>query len=102
VLWFIASSPLAVAPVHMTATAIADEVGMAPDSVSRMLRELARHRVIVKTGQVGRFSLYSVSPCIAFHGPGLEQREAVKSWNPPDIPGWSDMPARERWEDLQR
>jgi hypothetical protein len=72
VLWFIASSPLAVAPVHMTAMAIADEVGMALDSVSRMLRELARHRVIVKTVKL------VVSACTASV---LVSRSMVLAWN---------------------
>ncbi|MEY9878190.1 hypothetical protein ABH931_007717 [Streptacidiphilus sp. MAP12-33] len=102
VLWFIGSTPPGMMPVNMTATAIAEEVGMTADSVSRMLRKLAKHRIIVNTGQIGRIRMYSISPYIAFHGPGIEQREAVKSWNPPDIPGWTDTPAHERWEEPQR
>lgn len=87
VLWFIAATPPGMAPVHMTATAIAGEVNMTPDSVGRMLRKLTRHRIILKTGTIGRVSMYSISPYIAYHGSGPDQRAAVQSCGPPDIPG---------------
>jgi hypothetical protein len=99
VLWFIGTTPPGMAPVNMTATAIAAEVGMTPDSVGRMLRKLARHRIILRTGRIGRISMYSISPYIAYHGSGVEQREAVKSWNPPEIPGWNGTPAHDPRED---
>ncbi len=97
VLWWIGASPPGMDPVHMTGKDIAEEVGMTADALARIVKKLVRHRIIVKTGTLGRTNLYRISPYISFHGSGLEQREAVKDWNPPIIPGLSE-PVRERWE----
>ncbi|WP_443055973.1 hypothetical protein [Streptomyces sp. IBSBF 3136] len=60
-------------------------------------RKLVKHRILIVRGRVGNYNFYRISPYIAFHGTGLEQREAVKTCNPPDIPGFDDnVPAR--WE----
>ncbi|MBE8478418.1 MarR family transcriptional regulator [Streptomyces sp. 3R004] len=97
VLWFIGASPPGMDPVHRTGKDIAEEVGMTPDALARIMKKLARHRLIVETGKLGRIKLYRISPYIAFHGSGLEQREAVRDWNPPDIPGWT-APGPRGWE----
>lgn len=101
VLWFIGTTPEGMLPVNMTAKDIAGEVGMTPDAVSRMLRKLAKCRVLVRTGKIGHIAMYSISPYVAYHGSGLEQREAVKNWNPPEIPGFTDQSSYERWEAAQ-
>jgi hypothetical protein len=97
VLWWIGASPPGMEAVQMTGAAIGAEVGMTGDAIGRITRKLAKHRILVQTGKLGNIKLYRVSPYIAYHGSGIEQREAVRHWNPPDIPGFTD-PVREQWE----
>jgi hypothetical protein len=86
VLWWIGASPAGMEPLHLTGADIAKRVGMKPDSVGRINRKLARHRILIKLDTIGNYPLYRISPYIAYHGTGAEQREAVKRFNPPDIP----------------
>ncbi|MEZ0095296.1 MarR family transcriptional regulator [Streptacidiphilus sp. EB129] len=98
VLWFIGATPEGGLPVNKTGKDIADEVGMTADAVNRMLRKLAKHRILNKTGAIGNISMYSISPYIAYHGSGHDQSRAVKNWNPPEIPGFTDVPLHQAWE----
>jgi hypothetical protein len=78
-------------------TQVDKRVGMSTDAVGKINRKLAKHRILVIRGRIGNYNFYRISPYIAFHGTGIEQREAVKTCNPPDIPGFDDnVPAR--WE----
>jgi DNA-binding transcriptional ArsR family regulator len=86
VLWWIGASPAGMEPLRLTGSDIARRVGMKPDSVGRINRKLAKHRIIIKISRIGNYPLYRISPYIAYHGTGAEQREAVKGWNPPEIP----------------
>jgi hypothetical protein len=86
VLWWIGASPEGMEPLQLTGTDIAQQVGMKADSVRRINRKLAHHRILVRAGRIGNYPLYRITPYIAFHGTGAEQREAVKDFNPPDIP----------------
>jgi len=97
VLWWIGVSPEGMEPLRATGADIAKRVGMSTDAVGKINRKLTKHRVLVIRGRIGNYNLYRISPYIAFHGTGLEQREAVKACNPPDIPGFDEnTPAR--WE----
>jgi hypothetical protein len=90
VLWWIGASPAGLEPLHATGTDIAKRVGMSPDAVGRINRKLAKHRILIALDKIGNYKLYRISPYIAFHGTGIEQRDAVKLWNPPIIPGLTD------------
>ncbi|MBD0688837.1 replication initiation protein, RepL1 [Streptomyces sp. CBMA123] len=98
VLWWIGTSPEGMEPVVMTGADIGKEVGMTADAIGRISRKLLKHRILVAVGTFGNSKLYRITPYIAFHGPGYDQREAVKRFNPPDIPGLAPR-IREWWED---
>lgn len=84
-------------PLRATGADIAKKVGMSADAVGKINRKLAKHRILIVRGRIGNYNFYRISPYIAFHGTGLEQREAVKTCNPPDIPGF-DATTLARWE----
>lgn len=86
VLWWIGVSPGGMEPLKATGVDIARRVGMTPDAVGRINRNLARHRILIRCGRIGNYTLYRISPYIAYHGSGIDQREAVRGINPPDIP----------------
>jgi hypothetical protein len=86
VLWWIGASPEGMEPLQLTGADIARQVGMKTDSVGRINRKLAGHRILIRAGRIGNYPLYRITPYIAFHGTGAEQREAIKGFNPPDIP----------------
>ncbi|WP_369214857.1 MarR family transcriptional regulator [Streptomyces flavofungini] len=90
VLWWIGVSPEGLAPLRATGADIGKRVGMTADSVGKINRKLAKHRILIVRGRIGNYKLYRISPYISFHGTGVEQREAVKTCNPPDIPGFDE------------
>lgn len=97
VLWWIGASPPGMEALRATGADIGARVGMTAGAVGKINRKLAKHRILVIRGKTGIYKFYRISPYIAFHGTGVEQREAVKTCNPPDIPGFDDtMPSR--WE----
>lgn len=89
VLWWIGISPAGMEPLRWTGADIAGEVGMTRDAVGKINRALLKRRILLERGRIGRYPLYRISPYIAYHGPGIEQREAIKTCNPPDIPGFN-------------
>lgn len=97
VLWWIGVSPEGMAPLRATGADIAKKVGMTADAVGKINRKLLKHRILIERGRIGNYRLYRISPYIAFHGSGIEQREAIKTCNPPDIPGF-DNKTLTRWE----
>jgi hypothetical protein len=97
VLWWIGVSPEGMAPLRATGADIAKRVGMTADAVGKINRMLLKQRILIERGRIGNYRLYRISPYIAFHGTGLEQREAIKTCNPPDIPGF-DSTTPWRWE----
>ncbi|WP_329485047.1 hypothetical protein OG618_00385 [Kitasatospora sp. NBC_01246] len=42
---------------------------------------------IAETHRVGRVVIDRISPYISYKGKAHKQREAIKRWNPPHIPG---------------
>lgn len=78
------------APLRATGADIAKKVGMTADAVGKINRKLLRLRILIERGRIGNYRLYRISPYIAFHGTGIEQREAIKTCNPPDIPGFDN------------
>jgi hypothetical protein len=96
VLWWIGASPRGMEPLRSTGADIAKRVGMSADALGRISRKLARHRILVERGRIGNYKLYRISPYIAYHGPAAEQREAVKTCNPPEIPGFTEPASMQR------
>ncbi|MCX5367243.1 MarR family transcriptional regulator [Streptomyces sp. NBC_00124] len=86
VLWWIGLSLQGMAPLRATGADIAKKVGMTADAVGKINRKLLKQRILIERGRIGNCRLYRISPYIAFHGTGIEQREAIKTCNPPDIP----------------
>jgi hypothetical protein len=99
VMWFIGNSPPGLDPVARTGAEIARENSLDPDTYGKMVKKLHRMRIVVKRGGLGRTTFYRISPYIAFCGSGLEQREAIKAWNPPEIPGLTNKLSDERWQE---
>ncbi len=97
VLWWIGVSPEGMVPLRATGADIAKRVGMTADAVGKINRKLLKRRILIERGRIGNYRLYRISPYIAFHGTGVEQREAIKSCNPPDIPGFQNT-TPSRWE----
>ncbi|WP_432091363.1 hypothetical protein [Streptomyces sp. NRRL F-5630] len=83
--WWIGTSPPGMEPLRITGADIAKRVGMTPDAVGKINRALRRRRILIERGRVGSYRFYRISPYIAFHGSGVEQREAITLCNPPDI-----------------
>lgn len=70
--------------VMRTQAEIADELGMSPDTLGRVIKVLRRARLLIEDGSVGRTKFYRTSPYLAFIGTGFAHRDAVKDWNPPE------------------
>lgn len=100
VLWWIGASPEGMEPLRATGADIGKKVGMTADAVGRINRKLANHRILLRRGKIGNYPLYRITPYIAYHGTGYEQRQAVKDFNPPEIPGLT-VPVREQWEQMR-
>ncbi|MET9854605.1 MarR family transcriptional regulator [Streptomyces sp. NPDC006450] len=72
-------------PVQMTGVAVASELDMSPDALSRAIKVLKGARLLVESGGIGRTTFYRTTPYLAFIGTGFEHREAVSDWNPPEM-----------------
>ena len=99
VMWYIGNSPPGMGPVTKTGAAIARANGLDPDTYGKMIKKLNGMRIVLNVGSLGRTTFYRISPYIAFCGSGLEQREAIKAWNPPEIPGLESKLSTERWQE---
>lgn len=71
--------------VMKTQTDIAEELGMSPDALGRVMKVLKKARIVVEDGSVGRTKFYRCTPYLAFIGSGFAHREAVRDWNPPEM-----------------
>lgn len=69
--------------VMRTQAVIAEELGMSPDTLGRVVKVLRKARLLVEAGSVGRTKFYRCTPYLAFIGTGFSHRDAVKDWNPP-------------------
>ncbi|MFF2548339.1 hypothetical protein ACFVUY_38080 [Kitasatospora sp. NPDC058063] len=99
--WFIGASPGPVPPtngapadlappVPAAVSKIAADLGANANAFGRIVRHLASHRILVEADKIGRTPLYRVTPYISYKGTAYEQREAIKRWKPPIVPGVSD------------
>ncbi|WP_420082792.1 winged helix-turn-helix domain-containing protein (plasmid) [Streptomyces sp. JL4002] len=83
--WYWFATEECQAAVQMTGVAIAAELGMSPDALSKTVKVLKAARLLVESGGLGRTKFYRTSPYLAFIGSGFEHREAVSDWNPPEM-----------------
>lgn len=70
--------------VMRTQAEIAEELGMSPDTLGRVVKVLRRARILIEAGSVGRTKFYRCTPYLAFIGNGFAHRDAVRNWNPPE------------------
>ncbi|MFC7884780.1 MarR family transcriptional regulator [Streptomyces sp. NPDC057376] len=82
--WYWFATETSEEAVMRTGSAIAEELGMSPDALSRAVKVLKRARLLVEAGGLGRTTFYRCTPYLAFIGTGFAHREAVKDWNPPE------------------
>ncbi|MFH9575664.1 MarR family transcriptional regulator [Streptomyces sp. NPDC017454] len=82
--WYWFATETSEEAVMRTGSAIAEELGMSPDALSRAVKVLKQARLLVEAGGLGRTTFYRCTPYLAFIGTGFAHREAVKDWNPPE------------------
>lgn len=92
--WFVAATPGFDEPVMKTTAYIARRNGMTGDALGRIIRTLVKRRLLFFADEFGRQKFYKVTPYLASQGTSAEQREAIRAYNPPDIPGLAHGPAR--------
>lgn len=93
VMWYLFRSPGQGEPVKLTAQEIADRLRMTRQALRRIIKRLEARRILVARGSMGRTTFYAISPYLGGHGSGRDQREAIRSCNPPEIPGTEIKPA---------
>ncbi|MCQ4200368.1 MarR family transcriptional regulator (plasmid) [Streptomyces sp. NA03103] len=82
--WYWFATETSEEAIMRTGSAIAEELGMSPDALSRAVKVLKQARLLVEAGGLGRTTFYRCTPYLAFIGTGFSHREAVKDWNPPE------------------
>lgn len=86
--WYITNAVGFTKPVRITGANLARKLGYERETVSRSItRQLAPRRILIKRGKFGNSSLYGISPYLGGKGPSVDQRQAIKEVNPPEIPG---------------
>ncbi|MFH8977951.1 MarR family transcriptional regulator [Streptomyces sp. NPDC017890] len=82
--WYWFATETSEEAIMRTGSAIAEELGMSADALSRAVKVLKQARLLVEAGGLGRTTFYRCTPYLAFIGTGFAHREAVKDWNPPE------------------
>jgi len=82
--WYWLATEESQGAVMRTQADIAEELGMSPDTLGRVVKVLRKARLLLEAGSVGRTKFYRCSPYIAYIGTGFAHRDAVKDWNPPE------------------
>ncbi|WP_208886702.1 MarR family transcriptional regulator [Streptomyces sp. PBH53] len=80
-------------PVRQTTNEIAAKLGMTRQGYSRIVKRLKERRILIAKETVGRSTFYTLTPYLGGHGSGLDQREAIREVNPPELPGMDIKPA---------
>jgi hypothetical protein len=88
--WYIGATPGVNEPVMKTTAWIADRTAMTADALGRIVRTLVKKRLLLYAGEFGRQRFYKVTPYLSSQGSSAEQRDAIRDYNPPDIPGLRD------------
>ncbi|MFE7365914.1 ArsR/SmtB family transcription factor [[Kitasatospora] papulosa] len=87
IMWYLMRSPGQGEPVRHTVTDVAAVLGMTRQGLSRIVKRLRERRILVERDRVGRTPFYALSPYLGGQGSGLDQRNAIRECNPPEIPG---------------
>lgn len=91
--FFLFRSPGQGQPVRSTTNEIAEKLGMTRQGYSRIVKRLRQRRILIARETVGRSTFYALSPYLGGQGSGLDQREAIREVNPPELPGMDVKPA---------
>ncbi|MFF8911561.1 cyclic nucleotide-binding domain-containing protein [Streptomyces olivaceoviridis] len=91
--FFLFRSPDHGQPVRRTTNQIAASLGMTRQGYSRIVKRLKERRILIAKETVGRTTFYALTPYLGGHGAGLDQREAIREVNPPELPGMDIKPA---------
>ncbi|MEV7415165.1 MarR family transcriptional regulator [Streptomyces sp. NPDC089919] len=86
--WYLTQSTGHGEPVEETQARIAERLGLNAKALQKIVAKLTAHRILGARGSVGRTRFYAVNPFLGGHGPGRQQREVIKAWRPPVIPGF--------------
>lgn len=81
--------------LEMSAREVAEDIGMNPDAVARIIRKLRQANLLLVTKRVGRSLFYRASPHVIFRGSGAQQQEHASRYSLPQVPGMYD-PAKIR------
>ncbi|MGW2547255.1 helix-turn-helix transcriptional regulator [Kitasatospora sp. NPDC001574] len=95
-LWFVANTPGADLPVEKPVPEIARRLKMDPKSLKRHIEKLEGMRLLRPGKVLGRYTFWKVTPYLCFQAGAAEQREALKAWNPPEIPAWVEPQPKTR------
>lgn len=95
-IWFIANMPGPDSPVEMLVPDIAKRLKMEPKTLKRHIDKLTRMRLLLPGKTLGRYTFWKVTPYLCSQAGAAEQREAIKAWNPPQIPQWVEPQAKTR------
>lgn len=87
IMWYAVRSTGHNEPVRQTVTDIAKLLGMTRQGLTRIVKRLRERRILTERDRVGRTPFYSLSPYLGGQGSGLDQRDAIRTCNPPEIPG---------------
>jgi hypothetical protein len=95
-IWFVANMPGPDQPVEMMVPDIAKRLKMGAKTLKRHIDKLAKMRLLLPGKTLGRYTFWKASPYLCFQAGAAEQREAIKAWNPPEIPQWVEPKAKTR------
>ncbi|MFD5437362.1 hypothetical protein ACFWJ4_35100 [Kitasatospora sp. NPDC127067] len=87
-IWFVANMPGPDEPVEMLVPDIAKRLKMDSKALKRHIDKLAGMRLLLPGKTLGRYTFWKATPYLCSQGGAAEQREAIKAWNPPEIPQW--------------
>lgn len=92
IMWYVFRSPGHLEPIKLTLQEIADAVGITRQALRRIINRLVDRRILLARGSMGRTTFYAISPYLGGQGSGKDQRDAIRTVNPPDIPGMEIKP----------
>ncbi|GAB2966229.1 helix-turn-helix domain-containing protein [Streptomyces heilongjiangensis] len=93
IMWYVFRSPGHLEPIKLTLQEIAEAVGITRQALRRIINHLEDRRILLARGSMGRTTFYAISPYLGGQGSGMDQRDAIRSVNPPEIPGTEIKPA---------
>ncbi|WP_329572875.1 hypothetical protein [Kitasatospora sp. NBC_01266] len=95
-LWFVANMPGPDLPVEKSGPEIARRLKMDPKVLKRHVDKLSGMRLLLPGKTIGRYTFWKVTPYLCSQAGAAEQRDAIKAWNPPEIPQWVEPEPKTR------